>query len=244
MKIKISLLLFILFFLTSCQTTETIYLNTDGSGNIETELLRDEQSYMQLVGENYSKEEKFEDTTYVFKGFIDKYSETFLKLPAFEKDIFQKYASVNVHIKKSSYEKEFRTRISQNFNNIEQVPDLYKTQDYADDLEHNYALSAEEHYYHVSYTFDGSHFKRMVRITDLAELKKQQDEISELKSRFSNLKLNQPYLLSYHFPRKIKSVSNTNAILSEDKKSLELRFLLTDCLQNPEMTNWEVVLEH
>ncbi|WP_367771774.1 hypothetical protein AB3G33_00350 [Flavobacterium sp. WC2421] len=243
MKTKIYLLLILMVSLTSCQITETIYLNQDGSGKIETESLRDENSYMQLSGENYSKEEKFEDTTYIFKDYINKYSENFLKLPAFEKAIFQKYAAVQVHIKNSSYEKEFRTKMNLDFNNMQEVPDLYKTQEYADDLEHNYALSAEEHYYNVSYTFDGSHFKRMVKITDGAELKKQQDKIAELKTRFSNLKISQPYVLRYHFPKKIKSVSNTNAKLSADKKSLELHFLLTDCLQNPEITNLEVVLE-
>mgnify|MGYP003642852240 FL=1 len=220
-----------------------MYLNQDGSGKIETESLRDENSYMQLSGENYSKEEKFEDTTYVFKDYINKYSEHFLKLPAFEKAIFQKYAAVRVHVKNSSYDKEFRTKMNLDFNNIQEVPDLYKTQEYADDLEHNYALSAEEHYYNVSYTFDGSHFKRIVKITDEVELKKQQDRIAELKTRFSNLKINQTYVLRYHFPKKIKSVSNTNAKISADKKSLELHFLLTDCLHNPEITNLEVVLE-
>ncbi len=228
---------------TSCQITETIYLNEDGTGRIETESLRDEHSYMQLAGENYSKEEKFEDTTYVFKDFITKYAETFSNLPASEKAIFQKYATVNVHIKKSSYEKEFRTTINQNFDNISAVPDLYKTQEYADDLEHNYALTAEEHYYKVSYTFDGSLFQRIVKITDEVELKKQQDKISNLKSRIANFKISQPYVLKYHFPRKIKSVSNANAKISEDKKSLELQFLLSDCLQNPESTNLEVILE-
>lgn len=227
----------------SCQITETIHLNQDGTGEIETESLRDEYSYMQLAGENYSKEEKFEDTTYVFKDFITKYSKTFSKLPGSEKAIFQKYATVNVHVKKSSYEKEFRTKINQNFNKIEEVPDLYKTQEYADDLEHNYALTAEEHYYSVNYTFDGRLFKRTVKITDAVELKKQQDKISELKTRVANFKIKQSYVLKYHFARKIKSVSNANAKISEDKKALELQFLLTDCLQNPESTNLEVILE-
>ena len=239
---KYTLLLLVLF-LTSCQITETIYFNQDGTGKIETESLRDEHSYMQLAGENYSKEEKFEDTTYVFKDFITKYSETFSKLPISEKAVFQKYATVNVHIKKSSFEKEFRTTITQNFNKISAVADLYKTQEYADDLEHNYALTAEEHYYSVSYTFDGSLFKRIVKITDEVELKKQQDKISELKTRAANFKINQTYVLKYHFPRKIKSVSNANAKISDDKKSLELQFLISDCLQNPESTNLEVILE-
>lgn len=242
MKNKIYAFILLVILTTSCQITETLHLNQDGTGIIETESLRDEHSYMQLAGENYSKEEKFEDTTYVFKGFITKYSETFSKLPAFEKAIFQKYATVNVHIKKSSFEKEFRTTISQNFNTIEEVADLYKTQEYADDLEHNYALTAEEHYYSISYSFDGSLFKRIVKITDPVELKKQQDKISDLKTRVSNFKINQPYILKYHFPRKIKSVSNVNAKISEDKKSLELQFLITDCLVNPESTNLEVIL--
>ena len=228
---------------TSCQLTETIHINADGSGTIETESLRDEQSYMQLAGENYSQEEKFEDTTYVFKDFITKYSETFSRLPASEKAIFQKYADVNVHIKKNSYDKEFRTKISQSFNNISAIADLYKTQEYADDLEHNYALTAEEHYYSVSYAFDGSLFKRTVQITDEAELKKQQELIEGYKTRLSNFKINQPYILKYHFPRKIKSVSNTNAKISDDKKSMKLQFLISDCLQNPESTNVEVILE-
>ncbi|MFE3870189.1 hypothetical protein ACFX5F_03020 [Flavobacterium sp. ZS1P70] len=171
------IILFLTVFLTSCQVTETIHLNQDGTGKIETESLRDEHSYMQLAEENYSNEEKFEDTTYIFKDFITKYAETFSKLPASEKTVFQKYATVNVHIKRSSYEKEFRTKINQNFDKISAVPDLYKTQEYADDLEHNYALTAEEHYYSVSYAFDGSLFKRTGRITDPVELKKQQDKI-------------------------------------------------------------------
>jgi hypothetical protein len=69
-------------------------------------------------------------------------------------------------------------------------------------------LVAEEHYYSVSFTFDGTTFKRIVKITDAVELKKQQDEIEGLKTRFSKFKIIQPYIMKYHFPRKIKSVSN------------------------------------
>ena len=227
----------------SCQVTETIHIKEDGSGNIEIIKLRDEQSYMQLAGENYSKEEKFIDTTYVFKDFITKYSETFLKLTPGEKAVFQKFENANVHIKQSSYEKEFRTTIGQNFKTIEEVPDLYKTEEYASDIEHNYALSAEEHYYSIRCTFDGSLFKRIVKVTDTVELKKQQDRIVKAKTQRSKIKIIETYTLKYHFPRKIKSISNANAKISEDKKSLELQFILLDCLQNPEITNLEVVLE-
>ncbi|MFV8357375.1 hypothetical protein ACNQGB_14450 [Flavobacterium sp. XS1P32] len=235
--------LFLFIFLNSCQVTETIHLNQDGTGKIEISRLREEQSYMQLMGEEYSKEEIFKDTTYVFQELIAKHYETFSRLPALEKAIFQKFNKVKVHNKKSSFDKEFRTTITQNFTTISEVADLYKTEEYADDIENNYALVAEEHYYSVSFTFDGTTFKRIVKITDAVELKKQQEEIEGLKTRFSKFKIIQPYILKYHFPRKIKSFSNLKAKISEDKKSLELQFLLSDCLQNPESTNLEVVLE-
>jgi len=227
----------------SCQVTETVNINLDGSGTIETISLRDEQSYMQLAGENYTSEEKFVDTSYVFNEYIKQYAENFSKLPNSEKDIFNKFKNVKVHIKKSSFEKEFRTTISQAFDKIEEVADLYKTEEYADDLENNYALVAEEHYYSVNYTFDGSVFKRIVKITDALELKKQQDMIEGYKTQLSKFKITQPYVLKYHFPRKIKVVSNSNAKISENRKSLELQFLISDCLQNPESTNLEVILE-
>ncbi len=107
---------FLILFAASCQITETIYLHEDGTGTIETESLRDEHSYMQLAGENYSKEEKFEDTTYVFNDFITKYSETFSKLPTSEQAIFQKFKTVKftsriVLTKKNSEQQSIKTSI-------------------------------------------------------------------------------------------------------------------------------------
>jgi hypothetical protein len=99
--------LFLTVFLTSCQVTETIHLKEDGTGNIEIRKLRDEHSYMQLMGENYSKEDVFKDTTYVFKDLTAKNSETFSRLPAFEKTIFEKFNTVKVHVEKRSFEKNF-----------------------------------------------------------------------------------------------------------------------------------------
>lgn len=229
--------------LTACQVIETIYIQPDGSGTIEIVEHRDENSYMQLTGEHYGKETIFKDTTYIFKDYINKYNANFIRYTKSEQELFSAYENTKVHIKKSAFEKEFRTTISQTFKKIETVPDLYKTKNYADDIKFNYALTAEEHYYKVSYTFDGSLFKRSVKITDAILLKKEFDEIEDLKKRFSKFQLVQIYVLNYNFPRKIKSVSKANAKISEDRKSLKLEFLLTDCLQNPEITSLEVVLD-
>ncbi|UFH36844.1 hypothetical protein [Flavobacterium acetivorans] len=241
--IKGSFLLFLITLTVSCEIRETIAINQDGSGTIEVVKHREEHSYMQLVGENYSKETIFRDTTYVFEDYIKKYNENFVRYTEPEQKFLSEYSKVKVHSKQSAFEKEFRTVISQSFANVEEVPDLYKTDNYASDIKFNYALTAEEHDYRVSYTFDGNTFKRTVKIIDAVLLKKNFDEIESLKKRFSKFQLVQTYTLDYRFPRKIKSVSNAGAKISEDRKSVKLYFLLSDCLQNPESTNLEVVLE-
>lgn len=233
----------ILFLATSCQVTETITINPDGSGNIEVVQLRDENSYMQLAGESYSHEEAFKDTTYVFKEYIEKYKENFLKYTPEEQKLFQKYSNVKVHIKESSFEKEFKNVFSFDFGKVSEIPDLYKTENYAGDIKYNYALTAESHYYKVEYAFEGKVFKRLVSITDPVELQKTKDEFKKTGSKYTSLKQTQTYTLRYHFPGKIKSVSNEKAIISPDKKTFTVEFPLLDCLQNPEMTNLEVVLE-
>ncbi|MGO4770815.1 hypothetical protein ACEN2I_04080 [Flavobacterium sp. W22_SRS_FK3] len=233
----------LLILLSSCQITETINISPDGSGTIEVVQLRDENGYMQLAGDQYAKEEVFQDTAYVFKEYIQKYNETFLKYTPAEQQLFQSYSNVKVHLKKSSFEKEFRNVLSFTFGKISEIPDLYKTVNYADDIKYNYALTAENHYYKIDYQFDGEVFKRLVSITNPVILQKTKEEFKNADSKYTSLKLTQSYILRYHFPEKIKLVSNEKAILSLDKKSLTLEFQLSECLQNPEMTNLEVVFE-
>jgi hypothetical protein len=235
---------FLLIILTaSCQVTETIYLNPDGSGSIEVSNLREENSYMQLAKEEYSKENIYKDTTYIFGDYIKKHHETFSRTPLADQKVFLRYSEVKVRRKQSSYEKEFLTTYTQNFQKAFDIVDLSTTDHYLDDIKNNYALSAEEHYYKVNYTFEGNHFNRTVTIIDTLEQKKEFDKIEEIKSKYKGYKLVQSYVLNYHFSRKIQSVSNPLAKISGDQKSLSVQFLLTDCMQNPIITNLEVVLE-
>jgi len=241
MKKQFFLLLILLT--VSCQITETLYLDSYGSGSIEVADLRDENSYMQLAGENYSKEEIYKDTSYVFANFIKKYDDTFARTPLADQNVYLRYATVKCQKKKSSFEKEFRSSYTQQFAKTSDIVDLYKVDDYADNIKKNYALTAEEHYYKVGYDYVGNRFNRTVKITDSIQLKKQFDEIEKLKTKYKGYKIVQSYVLNYHFPRKIQSVSNPLAKISADQKSLSLEFLLTDCLQNPVSTNLEVILE-
>ena len=233
----------VVIVLSGCQVSEHITINEDGSGTIEMSEFRHEPSYMRLVGEQYGKEDFYKDTIYVFSDYINKYNYNFVKYTSLERALFAKYNDVKVHVKKSSFDKEYKTTFTHVFNKVENIPDLYKTEDYADDLENNYALTAEKHYYSVNYTFDNTVFKRTVTVTNQEDQNIQKKEMEAAKAKYGNLGFVQTYQLTYNFPRKIKSVSNAAAKISEDKKALSITFPLSDCIANPEITQLEVVLE-
>jgi len=240
---KKSILLLLVFLNISCQVTETLHLNSDGSGIIEFEALRDENSYMQIAREEYSKENVFKDTTYIFGDYIKKHRETFSRTPLADQQVFLRYSEVKIHRKASSYEKEFRTVYTQNFKKSSDIVDFTKADHYLDDIKNNYALSAEEHYYNVCYDYIGNRFHRIVTITDTLMHKKEYERLEKVKDKYKGYKLVQNFALNYHFPRKIQSVSNPLAKISDDCKSMTIQFALSDCLQNPLITNLEVVLE-
>jgi hypothetical protein len=108
----------------------------------------------------YSKEEILRIPPTFFR-FDSKYSKRFQI--ANEKPFSKKFNKVKYTIRKAR-----STKISHNYNSkfttMSEVADLYKTEEYADDIENNYALVAEEHYYSVSFTFDGTHLKKLSKL--------------------------------------------------------------------------------
>ena len=60
---------------------------------------------------------------------------------------------------------------------MEDVPDLSKAEDYSSDIAHNYALTAEEHYYNIRFAFKDNQFRRIVTITDAAMFEKEKEKL-------------------------------------------------------------------
>ena len=79
--------------LVSCNLTETINLNSDGSGNIEIYSRRDENSIDKL-GRPTNKKEKFKDTTSVFRDYIKKYQDNFVQYNESDQESLLKHADV------------------------------------------------------------------------------------------------------------------------------------------------------
>lgn len=242
MKVNLIKVSLVLLFMASCHLKEDIYIDEKGSGRIEAECLRDESVFMQFQGEDYLVYEEFVDSTYVVKDVIEKEKEIFSRFLPEHQALLKKYENVKVHTKKDSYTKEYRKSVSLAFENINDVEDLSKIHDYVDDLQNNYPMKPEGKRTHLTYSFDGATFKRKFRILNQAKYDEYRESI-EWAKKMINIS-NFSYTSNYHFPKKIKSVSNPDAVLSADKKTLSLKLSLLDCLDKPDTANLTVVLEN
>jgi len=242
MKINFIRAILILFLASSCHFKEDIYINGDGTGQITAECVRDEGVFMQFQGDDYLVQDEFVDSTYIVKNVIEQQKENFSRFLPQHQELLRKYEDVKVHIKKDSYTKEYRKSVSQPFKDINYVEDLSKILDYIDDLQNNYPMKPEGKRTHLTYAFDGTTFKRTFKILNQANYDEYRETIETAKKTI-NIS-NFSYTSHYHFPRKIKSFSNPDAILSSDGKTLMLKQSLLDCLDKPEVAFLEVVLEN
>lgn len=230
----------LLLLVTSCQVTETITFNPDGSGSIEVFQLRDENSYMQL-GRSLSASEKFRDTIFTFQDYITKYKETLVKFNKSDQALFLEQANVKMHIKVDPIQMENFNLTSYKFKNVEEIPNVYESLSLANSLKENYPISKSS--FQIKYTFDGTTFKRSLVIQDQKKFDEDKKRIEDRKKMLAKYKVVQSYTLKYHFPRKVESVSNEKAIISTDKKTVTVEFQLLDFPQNPQMSDLEIVLE-
>lgn len=236
----ISILILLILF-TSCHLTETITLNEDGSGHIELSHIRDENSIDQLGRPENPKPEKFRDTMFVFQDYINMYHKNFVKFSKSDQEILLKHANVKLRIKVDPVHREHFYFTTFDFKKVEEIPDLIETFSLSNSLKENNKLINQ--FFKIKYVFDGSTFKREVTIVDQEKFDRLKVQYEYRERALHNPKLAQSYTLQYNFPRKIKWFSNSNAIISSDKKSLTLEFRLVDCFENPDITSLEVVLE-
>lgn len=233
-------LMLILLILNGCAVTETLVIQDDGSGTMTIEAVRDEKSFMALHPDNYQSEEVFQDTTFVFKDIIAQHSDIFDKLSAGERKVYERYKNATLREKRDSFAKDFRRTYFSSFKSVQELPDLFKTYEYLDNIKNNYALSAERHDNDVSYFYDGKIFRRTALVTNDVFHQEKLDDVAAYRKRFEGLKIVTDYTLIYRFPKRIKSVSNKSAVVSDDGHVLTLKFGILEASENPDSTSFEV----
>lgn len=234
-----------LIVFTSCEFSETMVLNADGSGEIKIQMDASEMIAMiSSMGDDEVKgmEERV-DTTFYFADILKQSKDSIAQLPLEQQEKLKKLEAYGVHIKMDVEKGEMVYDIFLNFKDISEANDMFKVFNKISDtgtktVKSNEGLPDQESI-KVNYSFKNNVFNRNSFIADKVLHLQELDSLKNTEMMMGGT----VYKLKYTFPKTIKSVSKTEATLSHDKKTVFLEANYFDYFRNPEILSLEVILD-
>lgn len=236
---------FLLVF-TSCEFSESIVLNADGSGQIKIQM--DASELVAMMGsmggdEDLQNMEESIDTTFFFADFLKQSKDSIARLPLSEQEKLKMLEPYGVRISMDVKKGEMLTDVFLNFKDISEANNMFQVFNEISATGPNAANASEStpapESIQVNYSYKNKVFKRNAFITDKVLHQQELDSLQSMEMMMGGT----VYKLNYTFPSKIKSASNSSAKYSSDKKTLYLEANYFDYFRNPELLNVEVVLE-
>ena len=245
MKLKLLFLAVLAVLTTSCQFTETMVMNADGSGTMSMELNLNEMMAFGGMSETEEAVVKV-DTIIYMKDFLEEKRDSISKLSQGEQQKLKKLENYNVHINMDSEEKIMKYDISIDFKNVNQANDIMNALEQVENIGPSSKMDASEtkkeetpDIIGVNYFFEKNTFKRDAFIKDKIVHQQQVDSLKQTEAFFAG----SLYTLNYTFPKKIKRASNPNAVYSNNKKTIVIRTQFIDYFKDPDLLDLEVELE-
>lgn len=231
----------------SCQFSENIYINTDGSGKMEFTF--DGSQLMQMAGDKISEsQEKAIDSTFSFKELFSTMRDSISKLSEEEQQKLKSLEPFNMHMVMDPKTSKMQFNMFTDFSKVSELQDMFKAmksfgdmkgKEQANNANNPFSSFGGDGSTSLDYNYDGKTFIRTAKIIDKEAYKLVTDSLGQMAMMFGS----STYKLNYHFPKRIKSVSNQTALFSDDRKSFTVEFGFMDYMTNPEALNLEVVLE-
>ena len=242
-------LLSVVLLFCSCEFSENIYIKNDGSGSMEFSF--DGSALMELSDEETTTaaEEKV-DSTISFKALLEEKKDSISKLSKEEQENLKALERFNLRMLVDPEINQMLFNINTEFKSVDELTNMmeamnhiskFSDEDPIEGTQNNSPMDAlaNGEFTELNYSYINNVFKRTTIITDQDGYTNALNNMDDMESMFSASN----YTLNYHFPKKIKSISNTNAVISEDLKSFSLTFEFMDYIKDPEAMNLEVILE-
>ena len=148
-------------------------------------------------------------------------------------------------MKMNAEQKQFSMNIATDFKNVNELHNVLQSMKVLQKLEGGSGGSTPfsglgDNKSKVSYAYDGKKFTRKATIDKQKLTEKAADTTADMsKMMFASSN----YIIKYHFPKRIKKVSNPSALFSEDRKTVTIQYPFTDYMENPDKLNFEVEFE-
>ncbi|MCZ4317382.1 hypothetical protein O4H26_00085 [Aequorivita viscosa] len=247
MKLKLLFFFALAFTFVSCQFSETMVMNADGSGTMTVEVNLNEM--MAFGGDALTDSAKVKiDTIINIKQFLEEKRDSISKLSAGEQQKLKKLEDFDIRIKMDSESSEMTYAISSNFKNVAEANDMLNGLQQAgnmmpgDNTEMMKPSTKEDskELVGVRYTFENGVFNRDAYIKDKEMHQQQVDSLKQAEAFMGGAK----YTLKYTFPKRIKKTSNPEASYSEDRKTVIVRQSFIEYFKNPDILDLKVELEN
>ncbi|MBR9913846.1 MAG: hypothetical protein GYB32_03305 [Algicola sp.] len=240
---------------TSCEFSENIYINEDGSGKMEFSV--DASELMSMAGDMGDGEgastgmDKAVDSTIVFKELFAEKRDSISKLPLEEQQKLKALEKFKMHMVMDPETNKMVFELNSEFKNATELQEMFSAMNSFSNMNGKggspaggassspFSSMGEDGTTDVQYTFDGTVFKRSAKIIDEERHQIAMDSLGQSEMIFASSK----YKVNYHFPRPVKSVSKEGALFSEDRKTVTLEVGFLSVLKDPELLDFEVVLE-
>lgn len=239
---------FLLTTLASCTFTENINITDNGTGKFSLDM--DGSALMAMAGQQLGNEmndsKQTIDTTFSFKEMFKNKKDSIAKLsPEGQKEL-KKLENFLVDMKFSTEKSQFLLNLNTDFKNVNELQDMVKSFAAIQNFEKNNSpenkLPIDGNFDNnstVSFNYDGKKFNRKVILNPKGANKPVEDSLGMNKMIFAS----STYVLKYNFPKKVKKVSNPNASVSEDRKTVTIEYPFTEYMENPTKMGLEVEFE-
>ena len=235
----------LLIFTTSCSFTENITINEDGTGSMSLDM--DASELMAMAGDEIAKSgEKRVDSTMSFKELLAEKKDSIAKLPQEEQDRLKKLENFSIKMLMDPETQEFKFSLLSDFKKVEDMGDMMDSFDKANPMNSKKPEGApdfglDKYKTQSKYAYNGKKFTKTVsRKESLPETKEEGEDTMEM---MRGMLESSTYTINYNFPKKVKSVSNKNATISADKKTVTVIYPFTDYMDKPDAMSVEVEFE-
>lgn len=255
-----------LSFLTmSCSVSESIVFNEQMGGVFKSTF--DMSQILAITNEGNVQDENEKpskpiDTTIVFKHLLAEYKDSISGLPMEKQKQLNSMQNVVVDLQRDESKGIFNFTMYKPFADFEELKLINEQLDEALNLVQNIneedspAPAPDEQMEELTksdpviYSFSNNTFSRFqpkkedASQGDGTEESEEGDEVTDIfKGQFDDLFKVTFYTMTYTFPKPIKSVSNNDVVISEDRKTMTFKTDLSAVNKDPELMNLEVVLQ-
>jgi hypothetical protein len=235
MMVKITSIILTLCYCTvlliSCSISEEITFNEEGSLNYSYVI--DASEFMKIMPDSMDKN-MLKDTLISFKDLLTQKKDSISQLPSESQKKLQALKPLFIKMHQDKKKGEFYVLIYGNFINSTSLNSALSALNSIDNSKNNSSKNME-FLTHTTYNWNGKEFsKKSIK----AESLKSDSVAQNILPLFTGGK----FKTRYNFPKEIKKVNNSSAVISQDRKSLSIEYDATEYLATPQKTDLKVEL--